>query len=275
MPEAWAAFLWAWTASQKFVCFGNKAFIFFEEFQLYQHSTQTTCAICRLVAGIWVNEPLKKLFAEASLGPACCSRVLIANKAVLSSPSMRLLFPYAWSINFFNTSFPTLPWRKLSAKPRLPLSMRHSCLSSVPISRAAVIFKLHAKTPSIEVILPSYTSGKTKNENTKTQKNMWHADMWKTDITAESEMHSLAHTFLPKCGENLKLFQAGSHCHGDIHPSHLFPFHSQVQTSTDLHRSHGLDGPLQNGKTSPAASTCMSPILPTLTVVLEVSYQFI
>ena len=41
---------------------------------------------------------------------------------------------------------------------------------------------------------------------------------------AESETQSLTQLFLPRVGRNLKSFQAGSHCHSDIHLSYHLTF---------------------------------------------------
>ena len=78
---------------------------------------------------------------------------------------------------------------------------------------------------------------------------------------AESEPQSLTQFFLPKRGEKSQIVPSWitlSRWHSPVTSSFTF----SNCNFKDLHRSHGLDGPSQKGKTSPAHSMCMSPRLP-------------
>ena len=92
---------------------------------------------------------------------------------------------------------------------------------------------------------------------------MRHADMWKTAITCwiwTAVTHSV---FSAKAWGEISNRSKLDHTvtvNGDIHLSHHLTFSNC--NFKDLHRSHGLDGPSQKGKTSPAHSMCMSPRLP-------------
>ena len=87
------------------------------------------------------------------------------------------------------------------------------------------IYKLSAKTPSLEVILPSYAQKKT-HVKIKPKITCDMRTCEKLPSTSWS-WNTLAHSvffFLSKHGENLKLFQAGSHWHGDTKPTWIQTF---------------------------------------------------
>jgi len=92
-----------------------------------------------------------------------------------------------------------------------------------------------------------------------------------TDITAETEVLTIAQIFLPKHGDEIKLFQAGSCRLNDRHlHEKLSRPHSKRKTSTTCTGPTAINGQARKGIAS--RSTCMSSMLPTLTAELEVAY---
>ena len=120
---------------------------------------------------------------------------------------------------------------RLNVKLRWPLS-----------TSLGHLIKLHAKTPSVEVILPSYKSKqvrKRKHKNPKQKNNMCTCGKWQRCWIQNANARSSF--FDTAWGESQTVPCWISHPPWrPFATSSTFRFH--LQTSNDLHRSHGQSG---------------------------------